>query len=193
MERVARLSSWVLLMGVVLLSVISLVSETRALTLPPGFYIEFVDGPDDDNTVSFSAIFTNADNRTYRVGIALPDHSLRSEGIRVDSGNNSSYDVNLLPGTYDIYVAWDSGSDNVPDVYVWTSQPGMATYAINSSDPSPTLAIAWQNGIDFSLFAFTFDDGDGFRVQPVPLPAGVWLLGAGLVGVALGRKFKATK
>ena len=192
MERVARLSSWVLLMGVILLFMVAFTSETRALTLPPGFYIEFVDGPDDDNTVSFSVIFTNADDRTYWVGIALPDHSWMSDGIAVDSGSNPSYTVDLLPGTYDIYVAWDRGSDNVPDVYVWTSQPGMATYAINSSDPSPTLSIAWQNDINFSQFQFTFN-GDGFRVQPVPLPAGAWLLGAGLVGVALGRKFKVTK
>ncbi len=188
MEWVSKRSWWVLWMGVFVLFMVPFASQTRAADM--GFYVELVDGPDSDNVVSFSDIFVNRDNRTYRVGIASPDHTWYSSGEEVSPNSVEEDDDDFAPGLYDVYLTW-LGEDG-PNI-IWTSQPGTADFAINDSDPSPTLAIAWQNGINFSLFVFTFDDGDGFRVQPVPLPAGAWLLGVGLVGVALGRKFKATK
>ncbi len=182
-QRRVKGSWWGLWLGVALLL---LASGVRASTLP-GFYVEFVDGNDADNLVSFTAVFANADSRTYWVGIAPPDHSWISSGLAISANSSLTQSFDLSPGTYDIYVAWDTSGDSNPDTYVWTSQPGMATYAINESDPSPSLSIAWQNGIDFSQFQFSFS-GDGFGVHAVPLPAAAGLLSLGLFGVGVVRR-----
>ncbi len=176
---------WGLWLGVAFLL---LVSGVRASTLP-GFYVEFVDG-DNNGTVSFTAVFANADSRPYWVGIASTDHSWVSSGFAISANSSVTQPFDLPPGTYDIYVAWDTSGDSNPDTYVWTSQPGMAAYTVNTvnkSDSSPTLSIAWQNGIDFSQFQFSFS-GDGFRVHAVPLPAAAGLLSLGLFGVGVVRR-----
>ncbi|WP_068671783.1 VPLPA-CTERM sorting domain-containing protein [Thermosulfurimonas dismutans] len=178
-------------LGVVLLMLFVLTAghvwASTLISLISPFYVQFIDGDDEDSVVSFNAHFVNTDNNTtYWVGIGSLDHKWKSDGIEV--GPNSDllkYNLTLdPPGTYDVYVAWDTGTDGKPDKYIWTSEAGVASASTSGS----TLSIIWDDPIHFSSFEYTFN-GDGFNViSAVPLPAAVWLFGSGILGAGLLRR-----
>lgn len=175
-----------LILGVLFLLVAGVPCLTMAQPMGSGFWVEFVDG-DENGEVVFNYIFTNADSQTYWTGIASPDHNWVSDPVEVGGEEWVSGSITLPQGIYDVYVAWDSDDpDSEPDVYIWTSQAGKASYAINNSDPSPTLSIAWQE-VNFSQFQYSFT-GDGFRVHAVPLPGAAGIFALGLYGLGMLRR-----
>jgi len=77
----------------------------------------------------------------------------------------------------------------------WNEDPYMLLTGMNDGDGDNTINLAWSIGDlgpgESALLEFDYviEQGEGGGPSPVPLPAAVWLLGSGLVGlVGLRRK-----
>ncbi len=114
-------------------------------------------------------------------------------------------DGGVVPGTTQIYSTQytiPASSDNWygPSGLTWelsagtywlSIEPVSGLFSSKNTPPSPLSNYAYFN----STLGSTWTEGNSFGVriyaEPVPIPAAVWLLGSGLMGLVLiGRRFK---
>lgn len=115
---------------------------------------------------------------------ALPEADFYDAGVR-----NHEWDFGVFEGVVDIYAAGLKLGDEFGLNYTWDVEvhseyggfPGTASASF--FDP-----LGSEGGLSLDFSSQTEIPLDGLTVSAVPLPAGMWLLGSGLMALLFGRR-----
>jgi hypothetical protein len=105
--------------------------------------------------------------------------------------DDSSFGIGFLPFQTSTDLSnWGGGTGEVATAGLTTSGPGSLIYALTAANPLGAPASVVQSyDASFTSSGLTFSAAS---TAPVPVPAAVWLLGSGLLGLAGVARRKTT-
>lgn len=105
--------------------------------------------------------------------------------------DNSSFGINFNPFQTSTDMSnWGGGTGQVATAGLTTSGPGSLIYAATAANGAGAQAVFTQPyDVSFTSSGLTFTAAS---TAPVPVPAAVWLLGSGLLGLAGVARRKTT-